>query len=103
MRLRLGMDCPENEVVENRSFRVQFSGEGTPYVQTPGEPYIRGKRKVPPEATHLLCVVEIVAPWAMQSKEEDKDQESMQSSTTPDVRCLPPDSSILVVCTLRVK
>ena len=62
MRLRLGMDCPENEVVENRSFRVQFSGEGTPYVQTPGEPYIRGKRKVPPEATHLLCVVEIVAP-----------------------------------------
>ena len=60
--VEVSTDRLENEVVKNKSFRVQFSGEGTLYVQTPGEPYICGKSKVPPEATHLLFVVEIAAP-----------------------------------------
>ena len=41
-----------NEAVEKRSFWVRFSGVGTLYVPTPGELYIRGKSKVPPEAAH---------------------------------------------------
>ena len=57
---KLGMDSPENEAVENRSFGVQFLGGGTSYVQKPGSLYIHGKSKVPPEAAHLLCVVEIL-------------------------------------------
>ena len=38
----------------------QFSGRRTLYVQTPGERYIHGKSKVPPEQAHLLCFVEMV-------------------------------------------
>ena len=35
-------------------------GGGTMFIQTPGELYICGKNKVPPEAAHMHCVVEIV-------------------------------------------
>ena len=64
------MDSPENEALENGSFWVRFSGGGTLYVQTPaGQRYICGKSEVPPEATHMLCVVEIIVWCARQAVE----------------------------------
>ena len=54
------MDIPENEAVKTDNFGFDFREGYTSYVQTPRELYIPGKSKVPPEATYLLCVVEIV-------------------------------------------
>ena len=60
MRKKLLRDSLKNEAVESWSFRVRFSGEGTLYVQIPGEWHIRVERKVHPGHLNLLCVVKIV-------------------------------------------
>ena len=41
MRTKLWRDSLENEAMESWSFRVQFSGGDTLYVQIPGEWHIR--------------------------------------------------------------
>ena len=59
MRTKLWRDSHANEAVESWSFRVQFSGGGTLYVQIPGEWHIRDESRVPPGHLNLLCVVKI--------------------------------------------
>ena len=56
---------PKTMLLKTGHFCIWFSEW-----KTPGELYIHGKRKFPPEVVHLLCLVEIVVWWAVQAADD---------------------------------